>query len=392
MVHVGDRFERTAEAGVIRVRKTKYDALCLTDVTRVGFCVLLALFAVMGAVRPASAQSASLGTVGLTPGWATFGQAVPQGIAADALQVGTLPTQTDVKTRWPDNSIRFAVVTVHATTAGTFPITPATAPSGSLTPALPGASVTLVIGGLAYIATLPPTPSTDEWLSGPLAYEGRSVVAPVSGGTPHPFLRVNFDTRVYHDGSGRVDVSVENVLDKVGATTVTYDVDIVIDGISRFTQSSVQHFYLTRWRKTFAIGATAFATVTPDMTPFNVSRALPPYLPIVTNRVDAIPDSSRYGMLGSGALDPDMSAHGGRGALAPYPDWTARYLVHKDPAQRAFVLANGDLAGSWPVHVREAEASSLTGVGSGRFVSLNQRPTIWLDQRAQGSGIDYVKG
>ena len=45
------------------------------------------------------------------------------------------------------------------------------------------------------------------------------------------FLRVNFDTRVYSDGGGRVDVSVENVLDMTGATTVTYDVDIAINSI-----------------------------------------------------------------------------------------------------------------------------------------------------------------
>src|SRR6185503_511107 len=69
-----------------------------------------------------------------------------------------------------------------------------------------------------------------------------------------------------------------------------------------------------------------------------------------------------------------------------------RYLVHRDPAQRAFVLANGDLAGSWPVHVREADTSPTSGVGAGKFISLDQRPTIWYDQRAQESGVDYVKG
>ncbi|MDP3685470.1 MAG: hypothetical protein Q8R32_01415, partial [bacterium] len=49
-----------------------------------------------------------LADVGLTSGWATFGQALPQGAARDALQIGDLETQTDVKTRWPDGSIRFA--------------------------------------------------------------------------------------------------------------------------------------------------------------------------------------------------------------------------------------------------------------------------------------------
>jgi hypothetical protein len=66
--------------------------------------------------------------------------------------------------------------------------------------------------------------------------------------------------------------------------------------------------------------------------------------------------------------------------------------VHKNPIQRAFVLANGDLSGSWPVHVREAEDSATSGVGSERLISLDQRPTVWYDARAQSAGLDYVKG
>src|SRR5262249_41158677 len=292
--------------------------------------------------------------------------------------------------------IRFAVITVKVPSAGNYALQPAPVSTGSLTPALPTASATLTIGGVIYTAALPSSVSTDTWLSGPLAYEGRSVVAPISSanGQPHPFLRVIFDTRVYSDGAGRVDFTVENVLDKVGAQAVTYDVVLSVNGASVFTKAAVQHFYLTRWRKAFTIASTSMATITPDMTPFNVSGALPPYLPVVANRVDATNLSSDplYGIMGTGALITDMSEHGGRGSLAPYPDWTARYLVYKDPAQRVFVLANGDLSGSWPVHVRESETSSNSGVGTGRFVSLNQRPTIWYDQRAEAAGVDFIHG
>src|SRR4029078_4177803 len=142
----------------------------------------------------ADAQTA-IGTIGLTPGWATFGQAVPQGAAPSGLQVGSLLTQTDVKTRWPDGSIRFAVVTVNVLTAGSYAITAAPVASGAFTPALPTASVALTIGTVNYTAALPSTSSTDLWLSGALAYEGRTVIAPVSSadGSAHPFLRVIFD-------------------------------------------------------------------------------------------------------------------------------------------------------------------------------------------------------
>jgi hypothetical protein len=342
------------------------------------------------AVHPAAQEP--IASVGLTAGWATFGQALPQGAAAGGLQVGTLPTQIDVKNRWPDGSIRFAVVTVQAPSAGTYPILPSIFTPDTFVPATPAVNVTLTIGGVPHVAVLPPTPSADAWLSGRLVSEWRAVVAPVSSqGAAHPFLRVNFDTRVYNDGKARVDVSVENMLDKAGATTVTYDASIAVDGQAVFTAAAVQHYYLTRWRHVTHVGLSPMASVTPDIGPLNAAGALPPYLSMVANQVNA-PTGANFAILKQGALETNMPAHGGRPELAPYPDWTARYLVHRDATQRAFVLAHGDLSGSWPVHVREAEGSAKSGVGAERLISLDQRPTIWLDSRAQSNFLDYVKG
>jgi len=331
-------------------------------------------------------------TIGLTSGWVTFGEAVPQGAAPQGLQVGNLTTQTDIKSRWPDSSIRFAIVTANVPATGTYAITSAAPAAGVLTPTLPSASVTMILGGVTYTATLPSTPATDIWLSGPLVSETRSVVAPVtSGGGAHPFLRVNFDTRMYSDRQGRIDVSVENMLDTTGATTVTYDVTIVVNGQALFSKSAVQHFYLTRWRKVFEIASTRLATVTPDITPFNQASALPPYLSLVANLVSA-PTGSSYDILREGALVANMSDQTDRPELAPFPDWTARYLVHRNPIQRSFVLANGDLSGSWPVHVRESDDSAMKGVGTERLISMDERPTLWYDARAQAGGLDYLKG
>ncbi|HXI27475.1 MAG TPA: hypothetical protein VNG89_03610, partial [Vicinamibacterales bacterium] len=342
------------------------------------------------AVR-AHAQPA-VGAVTLTPGWATFGQALPQGAAAGALKVGTLATQTDVKTTWPDGSIRFAVVTVNAPGAATYPITAIAAAGGAFTPTLPTASVDVKIGTATYSAALPASLSSDRWLSGPLVYEGRSVVTPLRGnGTAHPFLRVNFDTRIYNDNTGRVDISVENVLDVAGAATVTYDATVRVAGQAVYTHPAVQHFYLTRWRKTFALTGSSFAAVTPDVAPFNAAGALPPFLSTIANVVSTA-TGANFDVLKAGALDPIMADHGGRAELAPLPDWTARYLVHRDATQRAFVLANGDLSGSWPIHMREPESGPRSGVGPERMVSIDQRPNLWLDERAQAGNWDYIKG
>jgi len=97
-----------------------------------GACTVL-----LTAARVLHAQPAPIATVGLTAGWATFGQAVPPGGSTTSLKIGSLTTQTDVKSRWPDGSIKFAVVTANVPSAGSYAITAAPAPAGTLTPALP---------------------------------------------------------------------------------------------------------------------------------------------------------------------------------------------------------------------------------------------------------------
>jgi len=322
-------------------------------------------------------STSTIATVGLTAGWATFGEAVPQGKAVAGLQIGSLPTQTDVKNRWPDGSIKFAIVTANVSGAGSYVITAATASGGSFTPTVATATVTLTIGGTAYVAALPGSPSGDVWLDGPLVREWRTVVAPVANGAPHSFLRVIFDTRIFNDGKAHIGVTVENVLNQSDATTTTYDVSIVVKGDTKFQQANVEHYYLTRWRNSFDLDAPA-SIVTPDLTPFNLSRAIPPINPVVAfdTRVD-LPDNN-FGILQSGALDRVMGAHGGRAELGPLPDWTARYLLTKNPTQGAFVMANGDLAGSWPIHVREPDNAVPSGLGTEHLMSVDEEPDVWL--------------
>jgi hypothetical protein len=333
----------------------------------------------------ASAKNAPPAKVTLTKGWATFGLALPAGVASKGLKVGGLATQTDVKTRWPDGSIRFAVLTAQVPRAGIYPVDSAIASAGTMKPRVPAASVRLAIGSDTYQADLSQRASTDLWLSGPLVFEWRCVVAPAGpGGKPHPFLRVLFDVRAYKDGAGRVDVAVENSLDFKGATALTYNVAVSVNGKKLFHKDKVYHPYLTRWRKVFGVGLTP-SEVRPDFQPFFRARALPRYLALVANRV-ARPEGPAFQILQKGHLAADMRGHGGRPELAPYPDWTARYLVHKNPTQGRYVLAHGDLAGSWPVHIQEPEKGKYKGLGKSRLVSIDERPDFWLDGRADVGG------
>jgi hypothetical protein len=332
----------------------------------------------------------------LSAGWATFGQVLPQGAARGSLKLGDLTTQTDVKDRWADGSIKFAIITAYIPTAGVYDLTAGPAPSGSFTPTIPTAAVHFTIDGVTYTAALPRTVSNDLWLNGPLVTEWRWTVTPVTAnGTPQPFLRVTFDTSAYADGSDRVEVTVANDLDQAGDTKVTYDVNVTANGRVLFQQSDVTQFYMTEWHKSFDIGH-AEAQVLPDLQPAFQTGALPRYLSQVPTGTDTtqgvysgdwpMAGQQLFGILEGGALDPNMTAHGGRPELGPYPDWAAEFLAHPTFSQEAFVLANGDLAGSWPVHLQEPGGGSYTGIGALRLPSIDERPGFWLDS---GSSQEY---
>ena len=314
----------------------------------------------------------SLATVGLTPGWTTFGQALPQGAARDYLQVGTLDTQTDVKTTWPDGSIKLAVVTTFVTASGTYPLTQGTyPPDGGVVAPYEVHSVALSTGETDWWAnSVDPSQADSLWLYGRLVAETRKVVTPVNGlGQAHPFLKVVFDERWYRDGAKRIDVTVENTKHSAG-TMVWYVPSVYADGVQVWNHGWVGHGYLTRWRQLLELGT--FSQVVPDFAPAVAAKAIPPFWEGVVNIVSQ-PSGSDFDILGKGSLNPFMPDHGGREELAPLPDWTARYLVHRNPTQKAWVLAHGDLAGSWPVHVRENDFG---------FVTIDARPNYWLDPRA----------
>src|SRR3990167_902994 len=360
-------------------------------IAKVGLFVMLVGIIFPGSFlfSPKTVQAAIVVTNTFTQGWATFGQVVPQGVAFQGLQVGSFQTQTDVKNRWSDGSIRFAVVTANITSAGSYAINTAPTSAGSFTPTIPTASVNFNIAGTNYTATLPNSASSDVWLSGTQVKEWRSIVTPMNGGTPHPLLRVYFDTRVYSDGKARVDIDVENTLDVTGGDDVTYDVSITVNGSNVFAQSNIKHFYLSRWRKVYATNGLVEAETYHDFAPYTQTGSVPVYdFSIMANPTYSFTNTyvgSRdgktyedFGILGKGgATSQYMWDPGGRPELALLPEWTAQYLGFKTQNLRKYTLLSGNQAGSWSIHIRES---------NGILVSLDQRPNFFLDSRAQGYG------
>jgi hypothetical protein len=340
------------------------------------------------AAQAAAATGENLAVYHLTAGWATFGLALPQGDAPSAVQVGSLATQTDVKSRWPDGSIKFAVVSANVPTTGHYAITAAAAPTGS-TAFNPLITTPIIV----EFTVLQPTPavyravfgggSQDRWLSGPLVHEARTLVTPTLLNTGSlGAIRVLFDVRSYATGGHRIDVTVENSLDVDIGDAVTYNVKVLVGGAIKFQKDNVFHRYLARWRQVVTTGVVESA-VAPDFSPFMRARALPNYLPSVHDVARSITTSNaqqpnvllpEFEILRTGHLTRPMNAHSGRPELAPYPDWTAQAIVHRRREQLDYVLKHGELAGSWGIHIKKPDGVNL--------ISINERPDFWLDDRA----------
>jgi hypothetical protein len=347
--------------------------VCPLRLTRVAMFVL----AVCALGADAFAAGGTVGAYRLDSGWASFGIAVPRGVvpAGSALRLGALRTQTDIKTTWDDGSVRFAVVTTNAPAPQDYPLSVGRPEAGTFTPIRPDATVEFAINGARWVARVPAAFS-DAWLSGPLVSEARAIVAPMQGATAHPLLRVIFDVRSYEGGGHRLDVTVENVLDVAAADAVTYDVAIRAAGRIVFEKTSVVHKYLARWRRVFALDLKE-AAVIPDFSVFVAAQALPPYMSNVDGPVRNT-TGKQFDILATGDLMVPMNAHGGRAEIAPYPDWTAQYIVHRRADQREYMLKHGEAAASWGIHIKEPD-----GV---RLISIDDHPRYWLDSRAEGDG------
>jgi len=336
----------------------------------------------------------------------TFGQAFKRGDVADGVAVRiatqTLPAQVDVKRRYEDGSVRFAVISavlreLPADGKVALELTdgkPAQPRRDAILPAdLLNTDFDAVValkfpdGAVRSLSARKLLQQAGNraktWLQGPVATEGLLAGPPVDQkGTPDEDINVQFQVRAYA-GCRRVRVSVvvENCLDN-WAGNIRYDATVTLAGKELFNNPAVDHRKLSRWRKVFWIGASdeSRVHVAHDLAYLSATGSLPNYdrtiqiaEPTGARQTELRMEGPRWEIMGRGSLTAYMPTTGGRPEIAPYPRWTVQYLLSMDPAAKALVLANGDLAGSWPIHVRAAK--------TGRIMTIDERPKFWLDQR-----------
>ena len=337
----------------------------------------------------------------------TFGQVFAGGHVTEGVTVGIdgkpIPAQIDVKRRYADGSVRFAVISLvldELPAGGNVALALANGKQASPRGAAVSPADLLRTGFDAVVRfEFPdgtvrsanareffeqPGRSAKTWLSGPVVTEWLLSGPPVDkDGRPDEDLNVQFQVRVVA-GCKRVRVSVvvENCWDH-WAGNIRYDVSVAVGGKEVLSRRAVDHRRLARWRKVFwSGGGEPGVHLTHDLAYLSATGALPHYdttlqLPEPSGeqlrhlRMEG-PD---WEILGKGALTAYMPTTGGRPEIAPYPMWTVRYLLGMDSREKALVLAGGDLAGSWPIHVR-AQAT-------GRVMTIDQRPKFWLDSRGE---------
>jgi hypothetical protein len=313
----------------------------------------------------------------------TFGHVFKPGDVPAGAVIGaragstTVPLQADKKATHADGSLRHAVLTAmvpslsaNGTQTITLTNTGSAPGGGAITTAALLATpfdvtISLDIGGTAYSASARSilqsgTPAT--WLSGPLATEWL-LSAPVrtGAGVPHPHLQARFHVRAFEGlNTVRVEAVVENNWAfEVGPRNYTYNVTVnVAGGGTQYTQSNVNHYRQSRWRRVVWWGSNPQLAVRHDSAYLQGTRAVPTYDPRINLSSSAVSDwqsglGTNPGVMSIGDLEPNMPQPAGRFEIAPLPAFQAGYIISQNDTARRVTIGYGEQAGAWPMHYRD---------------------------------------
>jgi len=364
----------------------------------------------------------------------TFGQVfaageIPSGKYVQATAGTTaLSTQTDVKRRHADGSVRHAIVSVRlpstvvaASTKASISLGLAASSTTATGTALTLADVTGSSGlvdyrveiyehGLTAAGAATPEASktwtttlkaalggtTSQWIGGPLVSEWRARVAPKNLSTDHPGLRVIFDARYQNANQGRVSIAIENVESTAARGDRTYDISIynaTTGGLLVYSATNLLHYAQTRYRQVlyFGSGSKEMMAIA-DTNRLKLARAIPNYadITIPTTTIDGSYTAwlaTSRGLFQNGPVVAYMGTTGGRPDIGPLPNWTALAMITRDPRQYQIMFDAAERAGYWGVHWRDSLQSGTTGANADIF-SIDLRPTFALYMRG-GSDSPY---
>lgn len=342
-----------------------------------------------------------------------------------------VPSQSDVKNRYPDGSAEFAVIAavippLSATGSVTMSFQDSTAVSTPLTLAqmealLPPGAATITLappsgetgGGSADAGTMLAAGFCKPWTQGSVAQTmicaddttARTYDIGIND-TYHPFRPRFYVT--FWPGSSQVAVRAvgENGL-STEMEDLAYTLTITSNGTTieskNLTGSPLvgtiaeKGWAGSRWSKSFWIGGTPSQEVNIDenLPYLESTRFLPNFDPSIT--IPATQVTSDYNSfinaphdIYDGSWDGGTSwlvAQGTAGDsnhIGPYPLLMTKWLLSPSWQERAVALGSADLAAAWPMSVRESDPTRRfqrsdavgSSTGLGRFVSVAGRPLM----------------
>jgi hypothetical protein len=339
----------------------------------------------------------------------------------------SLPTQADVKQRYSDGSVKHAIISVVIPTlpaGGNQTITFGNQATGNNIPLSKDqmlghgfnfdATMELTQGGVTKIVSAREMLQNGNhivWASGPIAQT--IILADHSASRTYdrgwdaqrsfrPIFEVTFWPSVSK-------VNVRFVGENSNTQTlqdIQYDLKLriglnVADPV--YVQDAVQHFAANRWTKVFWIGGEPEKKVNlnHNLAYLAETKFIPNY-DASLNVPDAVIAATYAGWKGphgigaGGNWQKAMGTAGGRADIGPMPSWTVNWLYTGDWRQKEVALGNADLAGHWPLQLREGDPAKYLDKNKrvpalGKAISVYGRPTLWLfDARAVAAATDNV--
>ncbi len=335
--------------------------------------------------------------------------ALPRGRSLVARLGGPVrPVQADVKTRYPDGSARFAVLTLRMPALAS-----ATARVGMLARAPVGAAVAAPLDLVAALThhrlslrfafrhadgtttrgTIRPLPAliallktgnASFWRRGPLVSEARIIVPVVRA------FRLVFDISADAAGGFGVDITFANdiAMGRRG-TTLRYGVAIAIGGKILAHEDRITQYQYQDWR--IALGTAhivpgqiihdiAYLESTGAVATYDLKHGIAASLLAREARTMAAPGWSRP--LAADGVSQYMPATGGRDDIGPTTMANAAWLISQSVTAARYALGQADAAAAIPWHFYYPK--------SGEFLTTADIPNIWTEPGAHINGVTVL--
>lgn len=171
-----------------------------------------------------------------------------------------------------------------------------------------------------------------------------------------------------------------------------------------YTNDNLPHLGGTRWTKVYWEGGEPNQKVNIDnnLGYLAATKFIPNYDTSITISESSIANnysswlSKPRDLYQTGGMVKRMPNTGGRGDLGLFPTWVSRWFYTGDWRHREEALKKADLGGAWGgLHRREGDSAKYidetqTIPNLGKVMSINARPSLWLDNRDKSNVEDTI--